>query len=62
MKKTFKDLRSRGQRIRIPSVSKPPSPRTVRPVVSGAYGCKSIFICKVGPGCHLLVPKGSKKI
>lgn len=39
----------------------PPAPRTVRPVVSGAYGCESSLICKVGGGCHSLVPRGSKK-
>lgn len=42
-------------------VPAPPTPRTVRPVVSGAYGCKSNFICKVRWGVSLVSSQGQQE-
>lgn len=56
--RTLKGLRFSGQMVPVP-----PSPRTVRPVVSGAYGCESNLICKEKRGdCHSLVPRGRDTI
>lgn len=42
-------------------VPAPPTPRTVRPVVSGAYGCKSNFICKVRWEVSLVSSQGQQE-